>query len=81
MFCSEKSELTEEANRIIKTIQLMEASLEDDKLTNSYQLEHNKLKVTVPLQPCVQSLKEKYNVIARLHRERFEQVKSTLPDL
>ena len=72
--------MTEEASRIIKTIQLMEASLEDDKLTNSYQLEDNNLKVTVPLQPCIQGLKEKYNIIAKLHRERFEQVKSTLLD-
>lgn len=75
---SEKSELTEEANRIIKTIRLMEASLEDDKLVNSYKLEDKELKVTVPLQSCLQGLKEKHNVIAKLHRERFEQVKSTL---
>lgn len=54
----------------------MEASLEDDTLTNSYQLEDKELKVTVPLTNCLQNLKEKHNIIAKLHRERFEQVKS-----
>ena len=56
----------------------MEASLEDDKHTNSYQLDGKELKVTVPLQRCLRGLKEKHNIIAKLHRERFEQVKSTL---
>ena len=68
--------MTEEANRVIKTIRLMEASLEDDKLTNSYQLEDKELKVTTPLMRCLQGLKEKHNIVAKLHRERFEQVKS-----
>ena len=78
---SEKSELTEEAHRIIKTIRQMEASLEDDKLTTSYQLDHEDLKVTLPLTRCLQTLKEKHTTIAKLHRERFEQVKSWHPDL
>ena len=68
--------MTEEANRVIKTIRLMEASLEDDKLTNSYHLEDKELKVTSPLMRCLQGLKEKHKIIAKLHRERFEQVKS-----
>lgn len=68
--------MTQEANRIIKTIRLMEASLEDEKLTDSYQLEDKELKVTVPLTRCLQDLKEKHNTFAKLHRERFEQVKS-----
>ena len=72
----EKSELTEEAHRIIKTVRQMEASLEDEKLSNVYQLEDNDLRVTVPLTRCLQDLKEKHNSIAKLHRERFEQVKS-----
>ena len=54
----------------------MEASLEDDKHNNSYELGDKELKVTVPLTRCLQGLKEKHNVIAKLHRERFEQVKS-----
>ena len=72
----EKNELTEEAHGIIKTIKQMEASLEDQKPNGTYELEDQKLKVTVPLARCVASLKEKYNTIARLHAERFEQVKS-----
>ncbi|KAI4166880.1 MAG: hypothetical protein LQ343_007673 [Gyalolechia ehrenbergii] len=72
---AEKNELTEEAHGIIKTIKQMEASLEDQQTNSTYALEDQKLKVTVPLTRCVSSLKEKYNTIARLHSERFEQVK------
>lgn len=71
---SEKNELTEEANGIIKTIRQMEASLEDNKLDNDYPLDE--LKVTIPLSRCIKGLKEKYNTIAKIHRERFEQVQS-----
>ncbi len=73
---SEKSELTEEANRIIKTVKQMEASLEDRTANNTYQLHDKELKVTIPLTRCLQSLKEKHNAVAKIHRERFEQVKS-----
>ena len=54
----------------------MEASLEDHKLNDDYPLEDDTLKVTVPLSRCIQNLKEKHNTIAKIHRERFEQVKS-----
>ena len=73
---SEKNELTEEAHRIIKTIRQMEVSLEDEKRNNDYPLEDDELKVTIPLARCIKHLKEKYNTIAKIHRERFEQVKS-----
>lgn len=75
---SEKHELTEEAHRIIKTIKQMEASLEDQKPNGTHRLEDEQIKVAVPLKRCVSSLKEKHNTIARLHAERFEQVKSEL---
>ncbi|KAL8944734.1 MAG: hypothetical protein Q9216_000303 [Gyalolechia sp. 2 TL-2023] len=78
---AEKNELTEEAHGIIKTIKQMEASLEDQKPNGTYALEDQKLKVTVPLTRCVSSLKEKYNTIARLHSERFEQVKKLVQAL
>ena len=74
---SEKAGLTEEAHRIIKTIKQMEASLEDKKLNQTYQLEDQELKVTIPLTHCLSELKEKYNTVAKIHSERFEQVKST----
>ncbi|MCJ1247404.1 hypothetical protein MMC30_004618 [Trapelia coarctata] len=72
---AEKNELTEEALRIIKTIRQMEASLEDQKPNNDYPVEDDALKISVPLSRCIKSLKEKYNTIAEIHRERFEQVK------
>ena len=72
---AEKAELHNEANKIIKTIKQMEASL-DDASNNQYQLDDEELKVTTPLSQCLQSLKEKHNTIAKVHRERFEQVKS-----
>ncbi|KAL6721562.1 Microtubule bundling protein [Lecanora helva] len=78
---AEKSELTEEANRIIKTIKQMEASLVDRASSDSYQLDDKHLKITVPLNECLQTLKEKHNAIARLHRERFEQVKKLVQAL
>ncbi|KAL8660515.1 MAG: hypothetical protein Q9202_006470 [Teloschistes flavicans] len=78
---TEKNELTEEAHRIIKTIKQMEASLEDQKPSGTYELEDQSLKVTVPLTRCVAGLKEKYNTVARLHSERFEQVKKLVQAL
>ncbi|KAL8813050.1 MAG: hypothetical protein Q9200_000572 [Gallowayella weberi] len=72
---TEKNDLTEEAHSIIKTIRQMEASLEDRKPDSPYLLDDQKLKVTVPLTRCVAGLKEKYNTVARLHSDRFEQVK------
>ncbi|MCJ1314400.1 hypothetical protein MMC25_008082 [Agyrium rufum] len=72
---SEKTGLAEEANRIIKTIKQMESSLEDPKPNNDYQAEDPGLQVTVPLTQCLKGLREKYNTIARIHRDRFEQVK------
>ena len=72
----EKNGLVEEAHRIIKTIRQMEGSLEDHKSNNDYDLEDKELKVTAPLSRCLQELKEKHNCIAKIHRERFEQVKS-----
>lgn len=78
---AEKSELTEEAHRMITTIQQMEASLEDRTPNDAYKLEDKELKVTAPLTRCLQSLKEKHNTIAKIHRERFEQVKKLVQAL
>ena len=54
----------------------MEVSLEDKKPGNTYQLDDTDLKIMVPLTRCLQSLKEKHNSVAKVHRERFEHVKS-----
>ncbi|KAF2736556.1 hypothetical protein EJ04DRAFT_157680 [Polyplosphaeria fusca] len=72
---NEKHEITEDAHRLIKTIRQMEASLEDNKPNPAYEVDDGSLKVTFPLTRCVQGLKEKYNAVSKLHRERFEQVR------
>ena len=77
-FHSEKSELNEEAHRIIKTIKQMKASLEDRVPNQIYLEEDTELKITVPLTRCLQDLKEKHKTVAKIHRERFEQVKSKI---
>ncbi len=76
MTYSEKNEMTEEAHRIIKNIKQMESSLDDAKARPDFDFGDQGLKVTYPLVRCLQVLKEKHNTIAKLHRERFEQVKS-----
>lgn len=73
--------MTEEAQNIIKTIKQMEASLEDDKQNMGYGLDTTSLRVTYPLTDCLRDLKEKYNTVSRLHRERFEQVKKLVQAL
>ena len=54
----------------------MEASLEDQQSNSAYQLNNQDLKVSVPLTHCLQALKEKHSTLAKVHRERFEQVQS-----
>jgi Ase1/PRC1/MAP65 family protein len=71
----EKNEMVEEANRIIKVITQMEKAL-DDSRNPEYSQDDEDLKVTYPLVQCLQVLKEKHNAISRIHKERFEQVKS-----
>jgi Ase1/PRC1/MAP65 family protein len=76
----EKNQMTEEAHNIIKTIKQMEASLDDEK-DKGYDLDSSGLRVTYPLIDCLRDLKEKYNIVSRLHRERFEQVKKLVQAL
>ena len=64
--------MTEQANRLIKTIKQMETSLDDTRTKND---EDSNLRVTYPLLRCLQTLKQKHATISKLHRERFEQVK------
>lgn len=58
----------------------MEASLDDDK-DRGYDVETNGLRVNFPLIDCLRDLKEKYNIVSRLHRERFDQVKKLVQAL
>ena len=72
--------MTEEAQTIITTIKQMESSLDDEK-NQGYDLDTNGLRVTFPLNECLRNLKEQYNTVSRLHRERFEQVKKLVQAL
>jgi protein regulator of cytokinesis 1 len=73
---TEKDDMTEEAKRIITAIKQMEASLDDTKTRNSHDVDDDDLKITFPLTRCLQGLKDKHLQISKLHKERFEQVKS-----
>lgn len=73
--------MTEEAQKIITTIKQMEASLDDEKQNSEYDLGNTSSCITYPLNQCLRDLKEKYNTVSRLHRERFEQVKKLVQAL
>ena len=73
---AEKNEMTEEAQRIITTIKQMDVSINGPKDQHEYEPEDDDLRVTIPLIPCLQALKEKHLQVSRIHKERFEQVKS-----
>ena len=68
--------MTEEAQRIITTIKQMDVSINGPKDQHEYEPEDDDLRVTIPLIPCLQALKEKHLQVSRIHKERFEQVKS-----
>jgi homoserine dehydrogenase len=70
---NEKHEMTEEAHRLMKTIKQMEASLSDNKRDSGHE---ENFEVSYPLTRCIRELKEKHAHISKLHRERFEQVRS-----
>lgn len=72
--------MIEEAQRIITTIRQMEVAMDDTKKARR-SLEDDGLKVTYPLIQCIEGLQEKHNQVARAHRERYEEIKSTFPTL
>ncbi|KAK8090298.1 microtubule associated protein [Apiospora hydei] len=73
---AEKKHMLDEANQIITVIRQMEASLDESKTQHNYSEEDDDLRITFPLSRCLKKLKEKKVQVGRLHRERFEQVKS-----
>ncbi|KAK0673858.1 microtubule associated protein-domain-containing protein [Cercophora samala] len=75
---SEKKGMIEQAQKMITTIRQMEASLDDN---TSRRYEDEDMKITYPLTRCLKVLKEKQNQVSRLHRERFEQVKTLVQAL
>ncbi|KAI9667387.1 MAG: hypothetical protein M1821_000202 [Bathelium mastoideum] len=78
---SEKNDLVDQSKRLIRTIRQMEASLDDTKKRNDYEVEDEDMRVSFPLLHCLQDLKEKHNTVSKLHRERFEQVKKLVEAL
>ena len=68
--------MTEEARRMILTIKQMEASLDGTKADGSRNDGDPELSISYPLTRCLQSLKQKQSTIAKIHKERFEQVRS-----
>lgn len=80
-FSREKHDLTEKAQGLIKAIRQMEVALDDTKPQDDDYLANSNLQVTYPLLACIQSLKEKYHTLGKIHRERYEQVKSMPRDI
>ncbi|KAG9246741.1 microtubule associated protein-domain-containing protein [Calycina marina] len=78
---AEKNDMTSEAQRIITTIKQMDISINGPKDRHEYEAEDEDLKITTPLIPCLQSLKERHTQVARVHKERFEQVKKLVQAL
>lgn len=72
----EKHDLTDEARRLIKSIRQMEAALVDDKPNRDSDYQDADLAITLPLRDCITELREKQNTVAKIHRERYEQIKS-----
>ena len=70
---NEKHTLTEEATRLITQIQQMQQSL-DGTPQDVYDRED--LRVAYPLKPCLQALQEKHKAVYKVHKERYEEVKS-----
>lgn len=50
----------------------MEKSIDDKRSSDQYETEQE---ITFPLLACIQTLKEKHHTVAKLHRERFDQVR------
>lgn len=55
----------------------MEASLDDTKSRDDLDQHNDELKVSYPLLDCLEQLRSKQQIVGRLFRERFEQIKST----
>lgn len=64
---------------MMTSIRQMEASLEGLPQRRGEYEEDDELKITYPLKRCLQGLREKHGQVSRLHKERFEQVKSRFP--
>lgn len=66
--------MTEEAQRLIKTIKQMQDSMDDSK--NGTRFKNDETQVTYPLTRCLKALKEKHSAVSKQYQERFEQIRS-----
>jgi protein regulator of cytokinesis 1 len=66
--------MTEEAQRLIKTIKQMQDSMDDSK--NGTRFKNDDTQVTYPLTRCLKALQEKHSAVAKQYQERFEQIRS-----
>jgi Ase1/PRC1/MAP65 family protein len=73
---SEKHQLAEKAENLISTIKQMQISLDGKAANHDFDPD---LKASYPLKPCLKLLSEKHAAVSKVHRERYEQVKSMLP--
>ncbi|PGH04416.1 hypothetical protein AJ80_08527 [Polytolypa hystricis UAMH7299] len=78
---SEKNDMMDEAQRLVKTIKQIESSLDDINGNRHSNGDDPELCVTFPLNRCVNALKEKHSTMSKLHRERFEQVRKLVEAL
>ena len=74
MVAAEKKAMVDDAQKMIVTIRQMESSLGDGGRDSG----SDGLQITFPLSRCLKVLREKHSQISKLHRERFEQVKSKM---
>ncbi|KAL6890949.1 microtubule associated domain-containing protein [Trichoderma evansii] len=76
----EKKDMIDEAKKTVTAIRQMEASMDDSKPQRKNSTGAD-LKLSYPLIPCLQRLKEKHGQVQKQHRERFEQVKKLVEAL
>ncbi|RVD80734.1 uncharacterized protein DFL_008627 [Arthrobotrys flagrans] len=68
---AEKNALVEEANKLISGIQQIHRAMDDGASANMY----DDLVVTIPLRVCVETLKNKHNMLRSQYDQEFEGIK------
>ncbi|KAK6509446.1 hypothetical protein TWF481_004190 [Arthrobotrys musiformis] len=71
MVNTEKNALVEEANKLISGIKQIHRAMEDGAKANMY----DDLVVTIPLRVCVETLKNKHNMLRSQYDQEFEGIK------
>ncbi|KAK6363215.1 hypothetical protein TWF730_000658 [Orbilia blumenaviensis] len=74
---AEKTALVEEANKLISSIRQIHRALEDGAKANMY----DDLVVTIPLRVCVETLRNKHNMLRSQYDQEFEGIKKLVQAL